>query len=415
MREKRAALQATPSGAVWYHALSARVGGGLTYQASVLPALARRLVARGSTITVLSAAPLPEAVLALLSAAVSPAAIAGSVGVRSYPSVDRSHVHRLFVDQVLVPWQAWRNEAAVLACMASHAPLFAATPRVVLLRNTIYFDRELHAQSTRVRRLRLRTERLLISAAAARAQVVLYPSESMRLLVESEVPKLFRRRIIERGLVNSYGVSDDFLNARARRIEPDPSSTPVFFVPSSATTQKNLGLVVEALVLAHSVGLRVIVELTCAQEELRDVLAARVRETGLVASGHLRLLGALERDAVLERLVVAHGCLLPSRTESFCHPAVEAMAVGCPLICADRPWARDICGGAAVFVAADDPAMLVEVWRSWGVGGVQVRPPESIDVAARFSWDRHVEVLDEALRKAVLPARATGRVVKVVS
>jgi glycosyltransferase involved in cell wall biosynthesis len=128
------------------------------------------------------------------------------------------------------------------------------------------------------------------------------------------------------------------------------------------------------------------------------------------------LVGTLGREAVLERLLVAHGCLLPSRTESFCHPAVEAMAVGCPLICADRPWARDICGDAAVFITADDPAMLVEVWRGWGSGGAgPIRPPESVDVAARFSWDRHVEVLDEVLRQAALSVKPNGRVVKGVS
>src|SRR5436309_14663660 len=50
--------------------------------------------------------------------------------------------------------------------------------------------------------------------------------------------------------------------------------------------------------------------------------------------------------------------VFPSLAESFAYPLVEAMASGLPVIAADIPIGREICGEAAVYFNPLDPGDL---------------------------------------------------------
>ena len=52
--------------------------------------------------------------------------------------------------------------------------------------------------------------------------------------------------------------------------------------------------------------------------------------------------------------------VFPSLAESFGLPLVEAMAAGCPVAAADRPYAREVAGPAAVYFDPLDPRALAE-------------------------------------------------------
>jgi glycosyltransferase involved in cell wall biosynthesis len=75
---------------------------------------------------------------------------------------------------------------------------------------------------------------------------------------------------------------------------------------------------------------------------------------GVIALGHL---GA---DALREAYRLATALVMPSLVETVGLPMLEAMASGIPVIAADRPYAREACGDAALFFDPLRPEDIAE-------------------------------------------------------
>ena len=93
----------------------------------------------------------------------------------------------------------------------------------------------------------------------------------------------------------------------------------------------------------------------------------------------------------------ADACLFPSLCESFGHPLVEALALGKPVIAADRPYAREICGEHALYVDPGKPEDLVGLWRRWPEPAHGLPALAQTELLRRFSWSDHVDRLLDGL------------------
>jgi glycosyltransferase involved in cell wall biosynthesis len=91
------------------------------------------------------------------------------------------------------------------------------------------------------------------------------------------------------------------------------------------TTQKSLGVALEAL--ARSEGVSLVV---AGDGNERDALERRATELGL--DGRVRFLGPQPRERVLELFRAADALLLSSSWENFPHTVVESLAVGTPVV-----------------------------------------------------------------------------------
>ena len=65
------------------------------------------------------------------------------------------------------------------------------------------------------------------------------------------------------------------------------------------------------------------------------------------------------RDRLEQTIRSSIALLSTSMTESYSLSLVEAMAWSCPIICVDRPYARDLCDNAALFYEPGDIASIV--------------------------------------------------------
>ncbi|AMX98087.1 MULTISPECIES: glycosyltransferase family 1 protein [Mesorhizobium] len=94
-------------------------------------------------------------------------------------------------------------------------------------------------------------------------------------------------------------------------------------------------------------------------------------------------------DGELAALLGDSLCLaFPSLTEGFGLPALEAMAVGCPVVVSDRASLPEVCGNAALFASPDDQD-------AWFDSFVQLRTSQALRAqmmgkgkarAAEYSW-----------------------------
>jgi glycosyltransferase involved in cell wall biosynthesis len=142
-------------------------------------------------------------------------------------------------------------------------------------------------------------------------------------------------------------------------------------------------------------------EWTAAQRQQSDRLGARERVIQLRGLPRAQV-AALYRQA---RVV-----LLPSESEGFGLPAIEALACGAALIASDLPALREVAGGAAIFCPVGD----VDAWTHRAERALNGDAPTRelrLKQAAMFSWRRHASIIREAylrlLGMATAPAPAS--------
>jgi glycosyltransferase involved in cell wall biosynthesis len=366
---------------IWIHALAAKVGGGVTYLRNVAPELAAQLAGRDVRVVLLLPAP------------VEGLEFPDFFDVRVMPRASRNALTRFVYDQFILPFQLWREGADALFCSASFAPLIKTTRTVVLLRNAIYFDNNLMRQELPARRRSWRLQSRLIAAGARTCAAVMYPSQAMRELTETMFPSLKPR-----GFVNLYGVNVKGQKTTLPNPQP-PTPTPTFLYVMTYTLQKNLNFLLRALVAAKKEGwpgqLLVTSRLDDRPPACWEADWRLIEEHDLINSGYLKPVGP-QYGANLARLYQeVDACIFASFCESFGHPLVEALAHSKPLVCIDLPYAREICGDAAIYFDGQKPEDLVEIWRNWSV--LEKPKIEQGEFMARFSWRKHTARLVKKL------------------
>lgn len=71
-------------------------------------------------------------------------------------------------------------------------------------------------------------------------------------------------------------------------------------------------------------------------------------------------LGYLDDESLAGWYSAAEVVVFPSLVESAGLPLIEAMAFGVPIVAADRPYAHDVCGDAALYFDPSDPGALAD-------------------------------------------------------
>jgi alpha-1,3-rhamnosyl/mannosyltransferase len=127
-------------------------------------------------------------------------------------------------------------------------------------------------------------------------------------------------------------------------------------------------------------------------------------------AGRVELPGYVDDDrkrALFNRAIVF---VLPSHTEGFGMPVVEAMTAGVPVIVADRGALPETSGDAAIRVDPDDATALADALaRVLGSTDLQQQMADSgLRQAARFSWRHTASRLREAWHAAVEHRAARG-------
>ena len=133
-----------------------------------------------------------------------------------------------------------------------------------------------------------------------------------------------------------------------------------------------------------------------------DVDAGTLRQYCEDWPANVRLLGRISDHDLAKLLSQALCFVFPSRIEGFGLPAVEAMALGCPVIASSAPCLPEVCGSAALYADPGDVAAWVDAVRRVK-DDADLRHRMVADGYARahtFSWRRiavtYVELMVQA-------------------
>lgn len=128
------------------------------------------------------------------------------------------------------------------------------------------------------------------------------------------------------------------------------AARPTLLLVANAGPHKNHAVLPEMMAALAASGHDARCQLTLSRGELPDV-ETRARSLGVL--DHFEWLGSQPRSEVVRLLRTATVAVIPSKLESFGLVYYEAMAAGCPVVAADRDFAREACGPAARYAHPD--------------------------------------------------------------
>jgi glycosyltransferase involved in cell wall biosynthesis len=126
------------------------------------------------------------------------------------------------------------------------------------------------------------------------------------------------------------------------------SPRPYLAYIASASPHKNFKILASMMRALPSSLDDLVCKISVRAEEVPELVEA-ARRFGVL--NRIEFLGAVKDIGAL--IAGAEAFVMPSKLESFGLPYYEAMAIGCPLIVAERDFAREACGEAACFADPD--------------------------------------------------------------
>src|SRR5262249_10316413 len=132
----------------------------------------------------------------------------------------------------------------------------------------------------------------------------------------------------------------------------------------------------------------------------------RLAEVGAVEDVNWRTYGTLP-----DLYRSADVFVFPSYTESFGHPLIEAMASGLPVVSADAPVNREICGDAAIYFPSFDVAACAAAIERVG-GDPQLRAElrsNALRRAQDFRWETHAGQLTRVILGDIPGAKGAAK------
>ncbi len=378
------------------NAVSAKRGGSVTYLQNVLPPLQRRISQSGASRLIVWRARASTGDVTWPSGIEyrEDAGASGSEGAVG------GTLRRLWFDQVALPNWIRSQKVDALFSSANFGPLIAFCHHVLLVRNPVYFDAEFMRRASLKARPFYELQRFLTLRCIARVDTVLFPTQAMLNLVASHAGGA-------RGnwRVAHYGTRHDLF----RPPEPRTEKGPVHLLNVSLySDQKNFGTLLSALKQLHAAD-KGAYKLSLTAGFGQDWLAqtaffpnfARERDQyrELAQDGIAADVDWKRYTTLPELYRSADIFVFPSYTESFGHPLLEAMASGLPIVAADVPVNRELCGEAAVyFPSFDSAACAAAIRRVAGDSALRARmTKEGLTRVKAFTWDKHTEILSAAL------------------
>jgi glycosyltransferase involved in cell wall biosynthesis len=316
-------------------------------------------------------------------------------------------LRRMWWEQVTLRRFLKRQKAGVLYSTANFAMFFCPARQILLVRNALYFSR-LHRERFLPKhrlgyRLAFALRRRLIIQSARVADVVMTPTRAM-------LNELRRCVKVKNGVVNPYGVAAPEPPVKGwggavRRFDEARNRVVRLLYVSLYGEHKNLSTLLQALAIVNAGdGTRFKLTTTADPAWAGAAWTVTHREDIRLArrpgiAGWVEFTGPLSPQQAAGVYAGADIFVFPSLVESFGFPMAEAMRHGLPILAADTPVNREVCGRAAIYFSPLSVEDLAGRLRSLATDGALCRRLGARgreESAERFSWSAHARLLLQA-------------------
>jgi glycosyltransferase involved in cell wall biosynthesis len=353
---------------------SATVGAGAVYAENILAGLARVDESNEFVVLLTTKAGIP---------------IPRQQNFSSVRWAPRSPVIRIPFLQTIVPAWLKRRRVDVLVSPFEYTILGASCPVVLGMQNLIPYCRP--SASTKGANFRCRMIRRLAWFSVRRASRIFFLSDASRQVICDRLGIG-----VEKTAVIPYGLDTDSLAAgeNGRRQENNVLDNiiagPYILSVSSVMAHKDFESLLQACasllhrgIISHRLLIAGPLHDKAYLAKLRSLISALQLADKVVFLGEVahRSLGRLYGHADVT--------VLPSRTETFGMPIIEAMACGSPVIASDLPALREVAGEAGMFYSPGDAqglcGRLERILTDSHLRACLVKA--GVQRAAHFSWD----------------------------
>jgi glycosyltransferase involved in cell wall biosynthesis len=186
--------------------------------------------------------------------------------------------------------------------------------------------------------------RALTKINARFADNIIVQTNAMKTGLEKSYPDWLKRNCVK---VIGHPPPDWFLVERRKEKLQDDSKGLRLFYPAVGYTHKNHTIITN--LESHSlIDMRDQFILTLPKPKNKNV------------PSWINYVGELSQNDCLLEFQKADALIFPSLLESFGLPLVEAMVMGIPIIAADLPYARALCGRTALYFDPKSPQSMIE-------------------------------------------------------
>ena len=330
--------------------------------------------------------------------------------LHSVPGGGKFWQRRSWLDKRL-PEQLNRLGGDVLLSLANLVPSPAPVPTVAVVHQTLPFFPQSIGRWAWGTRLRVAILKREIMRRAAGAQRVLVQTETMkRALAEAAGSLRGKLAVVPSGVRVARGevaVSPQMQHLAA-------GEGPHLLYLSHSGEHKNHIALVRALPLIRetfpSTKLWLTMDPKGTGDRRSNRFASQILSVArqLKVEGSITWLGVLNVAEVQLAMKQADMLVFPSLAESFGLPLAEAIDAGLPVAAADRPYARDVCGDAAVYFDPLQPGHLAQVVVDTlaNAGQLKALATARETVRLRYRYSTIAEQIAAALEQAAIDGRS---------
>lgn len=326
-----------------------------------------------------------------------------------YPYQHTSGISRLYFDHVIIPAWVRQWDIDVLFSSTGFGTFWSPCPEVLLIRNPVYFNKDFHAKYRELNRSLMRTtlRRWYSLLSIQCADSVLFPTEAMQSMVGEYIDLTDKpTEAIHYGFDRERfcaetGQTPEWTTQIQRWKEQGDA---ILLNVSTYAVHKNFETLIEALALLRRDDYPVKLVTTTSRQQTSDKteydsLLQSADDWG-VSDAWIEL-GYIPYNQLNRLYALADLYVFPSFTESFGHTMVEAMATARPVVAADAPVNREVCGSAGVFFdtfdAQDCASILKRLIQDHTKQTQLAKRAE--ERAAHFSWKKYVQTLTGILEQ----------------
>jgi glycosyltransferase involved in cell wall biosynthesis len=287
-------------------------------------------------------------------------------------------------EQIILPWIFLREHVQILHIPYFNVPVLYPGKFIVTIHDLTILHFDTGKASTlpywlyKIRRIGYR---IILSVAISRASHIICVSET----VKREIIAGFHKS--PHSVSVTYEGVDPALLKKTVDIQ-NPIRGKYFLYVGNAYPHKNLEMLLVAYEL-YTKQLSSPQKLVCIGPD--DYFYQKLKHTITSPSlaRHIVFLHGLSDDVISILYRGATALLFPSRTEGFGLPAIEALALGCPVICSDIPVFHEILGDYATYINAEKPGDLATAMSH--ISSQTSRRNFTKDIVSRFDLHKMAE------------------------